>query len=172
MIEWKQGEGAGLSLKIELSEEDKAARDKALYYLQFSGKTESELRKKLAEQGFLPASVDKVVEFLKYYRYLNDEDYVRRYIEKNRYKKSKKQMTCELRLKGIAEEALELVFEELPVDETAQIMAILAKKGYAGETAGRAEKMKMSAFLARKGFSYESISTALACWEETADERN
>lgn len=33
-------------------EEKRKARDKGLYYLQFSDKTESEMRKKLAEQGF------------------------------------------------------------------------------------------------------------------------
>lgn len=33
-------------------EEYREARNKGLYYLQFSGKTENEMRKKLAEQGF------------------------------------------------------------------------------------------------------------------------
>lgn len=162
MIEWKQGEREETSFTAEFSGEDRAARDKALYYLRFSGKTESELRKKLAEQGFLPASVDKAVDFLKHYRYLDDEDYARRYIEKNGHKKSRKQMTYELRQKGISEELLETVFEEMPVDEEAQIEAILAKRGYAGEAAGREEKQKISAFLARKGFSYDAIQTVLA----------
>ena len=41
-----------------MKEWEQEARNKAVYYLQFSAKTESELRKKLAEQGFLPASID------------------------------------------------------------------------------------------------------------------
>ena len=60
-------------------EEFREARNKGLYYLQFSGKTENEMRKKLAEQGFSPASVEDAVLFLKHYRYLDDEDYARRY---------------------------------------------------------------------------------------------
>ncbi len=61
--------------------------NKGLYYLQFSGKTENEMRKKLAEQGFSPASVEDTVLFLKHYRYLDDEDYARRYVEKKRPQK-------------------------------------------------------------------------------------
>lgn len=161
MIEWKQGKQTEEEVSAGFSKEDKAACDKALYYLQFSGKTESELRKKLAEQGFLPASVDNAVAFLKRYRYLDDGDYVRRYIEKNGHKKSKKQMIYELRQKGIGEEILEPVFEEMPIDEEAQIEAILVKRNYTGDAADRAEKQKMSAYLARKGFSYDAIQAAL-----------
>ena len=65
-------------------DEAKKAREKAVYYLQFSGKTEYELRKKLAEQEFSPASVDSAIEFVKHYRYLDDEDYARRFVERNR----------------------------------------------------------------------------------------
>ena len=42
-----------------IPEEFREARNKGLYYLQFSGKTENEMRKKLAEQEFSPASVEK-----------------------------------------------------------------------------------------------------------------
>lgn len=169
MIEWKQGEPTKAQTAQALSEEDKAARDKALYYLQFSGKTENELRKKLAEQGFLPASVDHAVAFLKSYRYLDDEDYVRRYIEKNRDKKSRKQMLYELRQKGVASDILELVLGEMSVDEEAQIEAILIKKRYAGEGASREEKQKITAYLARKGFSYDIIQSVLARYGSRED---
>lgn len=168
MIEWRQEEGSG-EQPAALSGDDRAARDKALYYLQFSGKTEAELRKKLAEQGFLPASVDSAVAFLKHYRYLDDEDYVRRYLEKNRRKKSRKQMLYELRQKGVAQEVLEAVLEEMPVDEEAQIEAILTKKRYAGEAASREERQKMTACLARKGFSYDAIQSALARYGDAAE---
>ena len=141
--------------------EAKKAREKAVYYLQFSGKTESELRKKLAEQEFSPASVDSAIEFVKKYRYLDDEDYARRFVEKNGNKKSRKQMTYELAQKGVSREILDLVFEDMTVDEEAQIMVILEKRKYPGDDASREEKQKISAYLARKGFSYESINSSL-----------
>lgn len=169
MIEWKQENteaGAETLSAGGFSKEDKAACDKALYYLQFSGKTESEMRKKLAEQGFPPASVDKAVAFLKKYRYLDDEDYARRYLEKNGKKKSRRQIAFELGRKGIASGTLEQVLEDMPVDEEAQIRAILVKKGYDKENASREERQKISAYLARKGFSYDAISSAMSGLEE------
>ena len=109
-------------------EEFREARNKGLYYLQFSGKTENEMRKKLAEQGFSPASVEDAVLFLKHYRYLDDEDYARRYVEKNDHKKSIRQMKFDLRQKGVSDDLVEMVFEDMEVDESAQILGLLRKK--------------------------------------------
>ncbi len=148
-------------LRTNDPDEAKKAREKAVYYLQFSGKTEYELRKKLAEQEFSPASVDSAIEFVKKYRYLDDEDYARRFVERNGNKKSRKQMVFELTQKGISRDILNLVLEEMEVNEEAQIIALLTKKNYSGEDAAREEKQKISAYLARKGFSYDSISAAL-----------
>lgn len=177
MKEWKQEEWTGESRNPEPRQrragmdENRAARDKGLYYLQFSSKTESELRKKLAEQGFSPASVDSAAAFLKSYRYLDDEDYVRRYLEKNGRKKSKKQMEYELHLKGVSKDMLAAVFEEMPVDETEQILALLEKRKYPRGGAERELRQKTTAFLVRKGFSYDAINTAFARWERGGSER-
>ena len=148
-------------IRADGSEEAKKAREKAVYYLRFSGKTEYELRKKLAEQEFSPASVNSAIEFVKKYRYLDDEDYARRFVERNGNKKSRKQMVYELTQKGVARDILETVLEDMEVDEEAQILVLLAKKNYSGEDATREEKQKISAYLARKGFSYDAISAAL-----------
>lgn len=164
MKEWKLEGVSGLegpSLQSGNAGDEKEARNKAIYYLQFSSKTEWELRKKLAEQGFLPASVDSAIRFVKAHRYLDDGEYAARYIERNQRKKSRKQMVFELRQKGIDEETLNAAFEENPVDEEEQILRLLEKKGYRGEEAEREEKQKISAYLARKGFAYEAIQRAM-----------
>lgn len=159
MKQWNQEEWAEPE-----TEDGRQACRKAVFYLQYSAKTESELRKKLAEQGFLPASVDQALEFVKERHYLDDEDYARRYIEKNGNKKSRKQMSCELYRKGISEEILELVWEDMPIDEKEQIRRILAQKGYDGKEIGYEEKRKLSAYFARKGFPYDAIQTVLELW--------
>lgn len=143
------------------SEEEKKAREKAVYYLQFSGKTESELRRKLAEQGFSPASVDSAVEYVKAHRYLDDEDYVRRFVEKNGRKKSRRQMEYELSGKGIAKEVLSKVFEDVQIDEKEQILAILEKRNYPRGEDSREQRQKIFGYLARKGFSGDDITAAL-----------
>ena len=137
------------------------AREKGVYYLQFSSKTEEEMRRKLAEQGFSPASVDSAVKFLKERRYLNDEDYARRYLEKNGKKKSRKQLQYELSRKGISREILELVFEEMPGDEREQILEILRKRQFPLDGGELEEKKKICAYLARRGYSWDDINAAL-----------
>lgn len=168
MKEWKLGsdreEESETSVSVrntEESREAKKAREKAVYYLQFSGKTESELRKKLAEGEFSPASVDYAIAFVKKYRYLDDEDYARRFVERNQKKKSRKQMIFDLTQKGVSREILDRVFSDLEVDEETQILALLEKRKYPAEDATRDEKQKISMFLARKGFSYDAIQSAL-----------
>ena len=121
MKEWQQKMYAGADGDA-VPEEFREARNKGLYYLQFSGKTENEMRKKLAEQGFSPASVEDALLFLKHYRYLDDEDYARRYVEKNDHKKSIRQMKFDLRQKGVSDDLVEMVFEDMEVDESAQIL--------------------------------------------------
>ncbi|MCI9570234.1 MAG: regulatory protein RecX [Lachnospiraceae bacterium] len=141
--------------------ENQQARDKGLYYLQFSSKTENEMRKKLEEQGFSDEAVEDAILFLKRYRYLDDEAYASRYLERNRKKKSVRQMKYELRQKGIADKIIEAVLEEEPVDEVSQVLYWLEKKKYSGDETQREERQKLSAFLARKGFSYDAIASAM-----------
>ena len=147
-------------------EEFREARNKGLYYLQFSGKTENEMRKKLAEQGFSPASVEDAILFLKHYRYLDDEDYARRYVEKNGHKKSIRQMKFDLRQKGVSDDLVEMIFEDMEVDESAQILGLLRRKNYDPEEPDPAKRQKIYAFLARKGFSYDAINSAMKQWSE------
>ena len=70
-------------------------------------------------------------------------------------------MVFELTQKGVARDILDAVFEDMEVDEESQILSLLAKKNYPGDDATREEKQKISAYLARKGFSYDAISAAL-----------
>ena len=144
-----------------IPEEFREARNKGLYYLQFSGKTENEMRKKLAEQEFSPASVEDAILFLKHYRYLDDDDYARRYVEKNGHKKSIRQMKFDLRQKGVSDDLVEMIFEDMEVDESAQILGLLRKKNYDPEEPDPAKRQKIYAFLARKGFSYDAINSAM-----------
>lgn len=147
--------------ELEPAEEFAKAKEKALFYLHFSDKTEEEMRGKLAEQGFSLASIESAVNFLKEYHYLDDGEYSRRYVERNSGRKSRRQLQFDLKKKGIPEEILKQVMEENPVDESVQILRLLEKKQYSGEGASREERQKISAFLARKGYSYEAISDAL-----------
>ena len=58
-----------------------------------------------------------------------------------------------------------MIFEDMEVDESAQILGLLRKKNYDPEEPDPAKRQKIYAFLARKGFSYDAINSAMKQWE-------
>ena len=101
-------------------EEFREARNKGLYYLQFSGKQKMKCARSWRNRGFRQPLLKMRFFFLKHYRYLDDEDYARRYVEKNDHKKSIRQMKFDLRQKGVSDDLVEMVFEDMEVDESAR----------------------------------------------------
>ena len=68
---------------------NKRARERSLYLLQNSDKTESQVRKKLLEEGFPAGVTERTLEFLKHYRYVDDESLAKRYVESKSRVKSR-----------------------------------------------------------------------------------
>lgn len=56
------------------------AKEKALRYLVVAKKTENEVRNKLKKSNFDEDIIDKVVDYLKDLKYIDDDDYVDAYI--------------------------------------------------------------------------------------------
>lgn len=135
----------------------KRAKERTLYLLKSRDRTEMEIRRKLKE-GFYPQeAIEYAVDFLKRYKFVDDENYGRNYIHMNAGRKSRKQIEFELRNKGLDREEIEVLLEECQVSEEDQILKFLRKKGYARERAQPEEKAKLAAALMRKGFSYELV---------------
>lgn len=139
----------------------KRARERVLYLLKSSDKTEQELRRKLKE-GFYPQEViDYAIHFLKEHRFINDQEYAKRYVEFNSRKKSERQIEFELKRKGLDKEIIGDILKEQPVDEAAIVRDYIRKKRLNPEQMDAREKSKVMASLGRKGFSYESVSRVL-----------
>ena len=135
----------------------KRARERVVYLLKSSDKTEKELRRKLAE-GFYPQeAADHAISVVKKYHYIDDERYARNYVEQGALKKSRRQIIYDLQKKGIGQETISGLLEECPVDEERQIQEFLRKRRYPGRDASPEEKKKIAAALGRKGFSYETV---------------
>lgn len=144
----------------------KRARERVLFLLKASDKTEKELTKRLKE-GFYPQeAIDYAIGFLKAHHYIDDEEYGRRYVEFHSRRKSRRQIQYELRQKGLSGELIEEVLREQPVDEEAQVLAYIRKKHLEPEKLEFKERRKVMAALGRKGFSYEAISRALGGFYE------
>lgn len=135
----------------------KRARLRVVSLLKASDKTEKELRKKLQEGYYPPEAIEHAIETVKNYHYVDDERYARHYVEYGADKKSRRQLTYELQKKGIDQETISDLIEEIPIDEEQQIKSFLRKRRYSGSSASPEEKRKIAAALGRKGFSYETV---------------
>ena len=135
----------------------KRARERALFLLKSSDKTEQEIRRKLKEGEYPLGAVDYAVDFLKEYRFINDLDYGRRYVQCRSGNRSERQIRYELQKKGLDREAVQEILKECPVDEEAGIRAYIRKKHLKPEELDREERRKLAAALGRKGFSYEEV---------------
>lgn len=139
----------------------KRARERVLFLLKSSDKTEQELIRKLKDGGYPKEAIDYAIGFLKEHHFINDENYGRRYVEYNSGRKSEKQIRYELQRKGLDKEVIRDILEEQPVDEESQIKAYIRKKCRNPEEMDRKDRSKIIASLARKGFSYEAVTRVL-----------
>lgn len=135
----------------------KRAKERTLYLLKARDRTELEIRRKLKEGYYPQEAIDYAVDFLKRYRYVDDENYGRNYIRTYGEKKSRKQMEFELQNKGLDREEICTLLEECQVSEDKQIYKFLQKKGYEKDAIQPRERARLTAALVRKGFSYDAI---------------
>lgn len=90
--------------------------------------------------------------------HLNDEKFARFWVENRNLRKgsSMRKIRAELQSKGVAKSIIDTVIGESDREDSTEIMKIIKKK------AGRYDsEQKLIAYLARQGFSYDDIRTAL-----------
>lgn len=138
--------------------QNKTARECALSLLEWSDRTEREMRRKLAEREYRPEEIDEALGFLKEYRYIDDEAYAVRYARSHAEGKSVRQIRASLEQKGVDRAWIDLALEATEVDEESQIYTYIRRKGYRpGERMEAAACRKLIGALSRRGFSYDSI---------------
>lgn len=143
------------------------AKQKALAILKFMNRTESELRNKLSDAGFPQSIVDKAIQYVDGYGYLDDERLAEAYIRTRKSTKSKLAIKMELMQKGVDSKVIELAFSEEyenEDEEDPEIEAIkkaIAKKAKLAEEMDFDSKQKLIASLYRKGFDISKIKQVL-----------
>lgn len=133
------------------------AKQKALAILKRMDRTEFELREKLKRADYTEDIIQKTIDYIVSFNYINDEKYARYYVKSKKSSKSKRIMTMELKNKGIDKEIIEEAMnEEFTNDEVALVKA-MGRKILTIEEMTKEEKLKLSAALYRKGFKSEDI---------------
>ena len=158
-----------------LKEQDNSevAFQKALRFLSYRPRSESEIQKKLTDQGFEVSVIEEVLARLRDNRLTGDPEFARTWIEnRNTFRpRSHRLLAFELRQKGVAEDVIQDTLAD-SVDE--EELAYQAAIRYARRLEG-AEwdtfRQKLSGFLGRRGFGYGTIAPVVRkVWSETRSE--
>ena len=165
-------DGASLSSEAKLLQR---CKERSLYLLTGTAKTERRLREKLEKsQRYSEEVIAKTIAFLKEYDYLNDYQYALRYLEENSGKRSLRDMQAKLFQRGVdsasLKEAIE-AFQEKLIEEEGNpereaLLKCLEKKRTTLDLTDPKDKQKLYAFLMRKGFSYSLIQEAINLEED------
>jgi regulatory protein len=155
----------------ELIQKDtsEVAFQKAVRLLDYRPLTGQEIRQKLLQKGFEPGQIEKVVERLNAANLIQDEKFAAAWVEsRNQFRPSSQRvLRYELRSKGIDEEIIEEAMQGSVEDlELAQRAAQKMIRRLTSLDWQEFRK-KLSAFLARRGFSYETVAQVVkASWDD------
>ena len=137
----------------------KRAKLRAMHLLNDMARTESQLRDKLKLGGYPSEITEAAITYVKSFGYINDDAYIRNFIDSRKDKKSRREIYAILRQKGVdmnrAEEIMEEMYEEHSDQEA--IRELLRKKHWDFACTDLKEKQKIYGYLVRKGFRYEDI---------------
>lgn len=164
---------AGLKVGQELSEadiarlkdedEEQRAYERALRYLSRRPHSEKEIADKLSRNRIEINVQDRVLKRLRKASLVDDGEFARVWVENRQVfrPRSGRMLKSELRGKGVSKEAIEAALEGLDEVEAALTVARKASKRY-GDLTEEASNRRLRKFLARRGFSYELISSTLS----------
>ena len=151
--------------KIIKENDEKPAFRLATYYLSFKPRTEHEIRTYLMKKGHRDEIIDKVLEKLSYYKYIDDRQYTISYIADaiEAKKKSAGTIKLELMKRGIASETIEGCIPMFSYDINLEIAKKIGKKYFyrKSDLPYKQLKNKLSQLLARKRFTREIIDNCL-----------
>ncbi len=143
-------------LKIEAQREE--AFERACRYLSRRLRTEEEVRAKLLEEAYSRGAVESTLERLRRLRYLDDRNYAEAFVrDRSRFRpKGRSALSLELRRKGVPEEIIRQVLDELMSEDDELRLAWDAATGYLPRLARvsppRKKMTRMISFLVRRGF--------------------
>jgi regulatory protein len=161
----------------QLQAEDtlEVAYQRALKFLGYRMRTVAEVKDKLKDYGFTEEEMAEVVDRLRRNGLISDERFAAAWIE-NRVEfrpRSHRALSFELRRKGVPEEVIDETLENTISDEELAYLAATKQSRKYKDLEWPDFRRKMSAYLARRGFSYNTISPAMdRVWAEQRSKDN
>ncbi len=155
--------------RLQAADDAEQAHEKALRFLSNRPRSEWEVRQNLEKAGYGVGAIDRVVERLRGVNLVDDTAFVRYWIDNRAQFRPKGEVALrqELRRKGVDREVIDTVLAEAEHDEDhAALQAALAKAERYRNLPRPEFSQKLGAYLARRGFDYETVREAVhAAWQ-------
>lgn len=146
------------------------AKECALKTIEKTYKTESQIREKLLKKEYSINEIDRVIDFLKKYGFLDDYKYVKMFIHDNINKIGKNKMKFDLLKKGIDEnlilDELNNISYETEFNSAYEIFQKKYKVLKKGNDDQKKLYKKLGDFLIRKGFDFSIINEIIGKFKE------
>ena len=160
-------------LSLQQDDAREVAFQNALLMISYRPRSVREVQKKLKEKGFDETVVGMVIERLKEGGLVEDKGFAQAWIENRTVfrPRSRKLMTLELRQKGVPDEVVQEALVESVDDEVLAYQAAIQYSRRLKKLEWLDFRKKLSAYLARRGFSYEVLEPLVRqIWRETQDD--
>ena len=146
----------------ELTEEViRLCKLKAMHLLEYSDRTEAQLKSKLEEGGFPPSAVSEAIDYVKSFHYIDDRRYAESYIRVNKERKSRLQLKKILSERGVSRQIIDDVMQDTEFDETDSIKRQFLKKYANADLTDPKTYEKAMRYFASKGYGYSDIKDAV-----------
>ena len=145
--------------ELVLSGELNSAFERAVGYLSLSPRSTKEIERYLSDKGYDKGVIAQTIKKLDSYHYIDDYAYANSYIKSKSKKYGNFRLAAELRKKGVPQH----IIDELLEGGEEETLAVAQKYLSSHKNV---DKQKLKRFLAGRGFSWESISSAVSQLEE------
>lgn len=143
--------------ELILEDEKGKALAKAVKYIGSNLKTEKQLRDYLKKKEYNFATIDYVMDKLKEYDYLNDENFAKAFILTYSKKYGKLKLKSQLKMKGIKDSVIENLLEDVQSDS----IDLVAKKYMKNKELTYENLQKLMRFLYSRGYEFDDINSCV-----------
>jgi len=138
----------------------------AIKFLNYKSRSEKEVRRKLKEKKLSAVSIDKIISRLKEFKFLDDEQYAKMFVESKliHNPKGRRALSIKLAEKGIPKDTVQSTIEENYSEETEIKKAQEVLKKYQKKShKGSPQEIKQKCFrhLLSKGFDFDIVKKVL-----------
>lgn len=158
--------------QIKEENDRKVAFDLAASYMEKYVVSEKGIRDYLKKKDFSGSVISDVVSKLKDYGFVDDEAFAKNYFESLSASKGKRAIANKLREKGIANEIIDSLLENVEEDDEIAKATVLAEKFVKNRDFSLKTKQKCLAHLIYKGYDYSVAQQATNITFSKVEETN